>query len=250
MYLLLPIAFISGLLTVFSPCVIPILPIVLASGVDGKTVRIKGIITGLIASFTLASLLLATIVKTLGIPADTIRTIAVLILVIMGLNLVFPNVWAKIQGFIEQYWHVQPIKQADDSFIGGLITGISLGIVWTPCVGPVLATVATLAAVNTVTFGTFLIAFSYALGIGFPLYFIATGGKTISTKLGFVKKNNQDIRQLFGVIILFTALVIFAGVDRMFQAWTLQVLPSGWTQLGSYVEEKLNAGALLKSLKK
>jgi len=250
MFLLILIAFVSGLLTVFSPCVLPILPIILASGIDGKTIRIKGIISGLVVSFTVASLLLATVVKVLGIPADTIRDFAVLLLVIMGINLVFPDIWQKIQGKIEEYWRVSPSQNKEDSFMGGFITGVSLGIVWTPCAGPVLATVATLAAVSFFSLSTFFIALAYALGLGVPLYFISIGGETIANRLGFVKKNNQNIRQIFGIIILMTALLIFSGIDRRIQAWTLDNLPSYWTQVGSAFETKLNVNQLLKTLKK
>src|SRR3989344_2050460 len=105
MLFLLPIAFVSGILKVFSPCVLPILPIILASGIDGNTRRIKGMITGLVVSFTIASLLLATLVRVLGIPADTVRLFAVGLLVIFGLSLVFPSVCEKAQAWIEKYWH-------------------------------------------------------------------------------------------------------------------------------------------------
>lgn len=247
MFVLLPIAFISGLLTVFSPCVLPILPIILTSGIDGKSKRIKGIIAGLVLSFTLASLLLVTLVQILGISADMIRDIAVLLLIIIGLNLVFPELWAKIQGIIERYWHMQPIQKVDDSFLDGLATGISLGIVWTPCVGPVLATVATLSATQTVTISTFLITLSYALGVSVPLYFIAKGGSSLSNKLGFVKKHNQNIRQLFGVVILLTTLAMATGLDRDLQAWTLNTLPQTWTQIGAWFESKLNVNQLIRS---
>lgn len=249
MFVLLPIAFISGLLTVFSPCVLPILPIVLASGIDGKTKRIKGIIAGLVVSFTLASLLLVTLVRVLGISADTIRDIAVFLLLIIGLNLVFPEIWTKILGNIEKYWHIQPVQKVDDSFLGGLATGVSLGIVWTPCVGPVLATVATLSATQTITMDTFSITLSYALGVSLPLYFIAKGGTSLSNRLGFVKKHNQNIRQIFGIVILLTSLAMIAGLDRDLQAWTLNALPQSWTQLGAEFESIINVNTLLKSLK-
>src|SRR3989338_103717 len=110
MVLLFPIAFISGILTVFSPCVLPILPIILASGIEGKEWRIRGIIAGLVVSFTLASLLLATIVQVLGISADMVRTIAVALLVIFGLSMIFPHLWEKVQLFIGKSWQVKPLK--------------------------------------------------------------------------------------------------------------------------------------------
>lgn len=239
--LLIPVAFISGILTVFSPCVFPILPIILASGIDGNTKRIKGVITGLIISFTIASLLLATIVRALGIPADTIRLLAVGLLVVLGLSLVFPTIWEKVQNLLEKHWHFQPSQNKNQGFGGGLITGLSLGIVWVPCIGPVLATVATLAAVGSLSLMSLLIAFAYALGTGLPLYFIAVSGSQFTNKLNFVKTQNQKIRQIFGLIILTTSLFIWTGADRAFQAWTLTNLPQSWTQLSVNFDNQINS---------
>ncbi|MBI4129957.1 sulfite exporter TauE/SafE family protein, partial [Candidatus Roizmanbacteria bacterium] len=180
MLFLLPIAFISGVLTVFSPCVLPILPIILASGIDGNARRIKGVIAGLVVSFTIASLLLATVVRVLGIPADTVRLFAVGLLIIFGLSLVLPKLWEKAQVWIEKYWRFQPSQNKSSGFGGGFITGVSLGIVWTPCIGPVVAAVATLAAVSSLSLSVLFIALAYALGTGVPLYFIAKGGSAVS----------------------------------------------------------------------
>lgn len=255
MLVLLPIAFISGVLTVFSPCVLPILPIILASGIDGNTRRIKGVITGLVVSFTIASLLLATLVRVLGIPADTVRLFAVGLLVIFGLSLVFPILWEKAQTWIEKYWlhfgpmYIGPSRGKRDGFIGGFITGFSLGIVWTPCIGPVVAAVATLAAVSSFSLSAVLIVLAYALGTGIPLYFIAKGGSKVSQKLSFVKKENQKIRQIFGIIILATALFIWSGTDRVLQAWTLNNLPQSWTQLATTFESKFDIDSKINKLK-
>ncbi len=249
MFLLIPIAFLSGILTVFSPCVLPILPIILASGIDGKIWRIRGLIVGLVVSFTIASLLLATVVRAFGIPVDYIRNFAVILLVVFGLSMLFLIIWEKVQVFIERHWKVQPLQNQSNGFGGGFITGVSLGIVWTPCIGPVVAAVATLAAVNSFSIMAVFIAFAYALGTGIPLYFIAKGGSKASAKLGIVKRNNVQIRQIFGVIILATALFIFTGLDRALQAWTLNHLPSSWTQLASTFESQLNVDESLKKLK-
>ena len=249
MFLLIPIAFLSGVLTVFSPCVLPILPIILASGIDGKIWRIRGVIAGLVVSFTIAALLLATVVRAFGIPADTIRNFSVILLVIFGLSMVFPIIWEKAQVFIERYWRVKPVQSQSNGFGGGFLTGVSLGIVWTRCIGPVVATVATLAAVNSLSFGTAAIAFAYAIGTGVPLYFIAKGGRTVTNKLGIFKQNSKTIRQIFGVIILTTALFIFSGADRKLQEWTLNNLPESWTQLATTFENKFNVDNSLNSLK-
>lgn len=248
MILLIPIAFISGILTVFSPCVLPILPIILASGIDGNSKRIKGLISGLIISFTVASLLLATFVQLLGIPADTIRLFAVGLLIIFGLSLTLPNIWSKIQATVEKYWHIKPHQTKNSGFWGGFTTGVSLGIVWTPCVGPIIATVATLAAINSLSLSTVFISLAYAIGTGVPLYFIAQGGKKISSKLNFIKKENQKIRQIFGLIVLASALFIWSGADRLLQAWTLKKLPEAWTQAPTVFEKKFNLDSELNKL--
>jgi len=250
MFLLIPIAFISGVLTVFSPCVLPILPIILASGIDGKIWRIRGIIAGLVLSFTIASLLLATIVRVFGVPVDVIRNFAVVLLIILGLSMVFPIIWEKVQIFIERHWKVKPAQNQSNGFGGGFITGVSLGIVWTPCIGPVIAAVATLAAVNSFSIATVAISFAFALGTGIPLYFIAKGGSRITSKLGAFKQNNQKIRQVFGIIILATAIFIWIGADRTLQAWTLSHLPESWTQLATTFEKKVNVDKSLQELKK
>lgn len=250
MFTLLPIAFISGVLTVFSPCVLPILPIILASGIAGEIQRVRGVITGLVLSFFVASLLLSVVVRIAHISADAIRFGAVILLIVLGITMAFPKLWAKIQFFIETHWKIHPVQKKGNGFIAGFITGVSLGIVWTPCVGPVIATVATLAAVNTFSFISVLIVFSYALGTGIPLYFIAKGGTSVTGRLTFFKKNNEQIRQAFGVIILLTAFGMYWGIDRRIQAWATKTLPSSWTQLGANFEESSNANSLLKNLKK
>lgn len=250
MLFLIPIAFISGALTVFSPCVLPILPIILASGIDGNTKRIKGIIAGLVISFTIASLLFATTIRILGIPADIIRILAVILLVIFGISLVFPIIWERTQILIERYWRFQPSQNKSSGFGGGFLTGVSLGIVWTPCIGPVVAAVATLAAVSSFSFTAILIAFAYALGTGIPLYFIAKGGSAASQKLTFFKTENQKIRQVFGIITLVTALFIWTGADRRLQEWTLNNLPESWTQLATTFEKSVKVDSQLQNLKR
>ncbi|MEX0895617.1 MAG: DUF3179 domain-containing (seleno)protein [Patescibacteria group bacterium] len=238
MLLLLPIAFISGILTVFSPCVLPVLPIILASGIDGKIGRVRGVIVGLVITFTLATLLLATVVRTLGISVDAIRDFAVVLLVLFGITLAFPAIWNRVLAFVERYWRVQPVTNEGSGFGGGFITGVSLGVVWTPCIGPIVATVATLAAVSTFSLGMVGVAFAYALGAGIPLYFIARGGQRVTSKLTVFKTNNEQIRQVFGVIVLATALMIFVGIDRKLQAWTLDNLPESWTQIVTQFEDQ------------
>jgi cytochrome c biogenesis protein CcdA len=162
----------------------------------------------------------------------------------------FPKLWETAQDFIERYWSFKPIQREDNGFVSGFMTGISLGAVWTPCVGPIVATVATLVAANAFSLIAVLLIFSYALGTGFPLYLIARGGRTVSQKLTFFRKNHELVRSVFGAVILLTAIMIFFGIDRAIQTWTIDVLPSFWTQLASTFENALHVSDDLRQLKK
>lgn len=238
MLALIPISFISGILTVLSPCILPILPIILVSGIDGNRTRIRGLITGLVVSFTITMLSLATIVRLLGVPADTVRTLAVMMLVIFGLTLLLPALNDRLLSLIEQIWPFKPQSKTGSGFWGGFVAGVSLGLVWSPCVGPVLASVATFAALGEFSLSQLLVTLSYSLGVAVPLYLIATKAAQLTVQLNWLKSHNQEIRQVFGLLVLVTALMIWSGADRALQAWTLDNLPQSWTQVAVWFEER------------
>ena len=245
MFILLPIAFVSGILTILTPCVLPVLPVILASGVEGKIWRIRGIIAGIVISFTLAALTLSAIVRILGVPADTVRNIAVVFLLIFGLSLVFPVVWNKILGFVDRFWKFEPVKTKNEGFTGGILTGASLGLVWTPCIGPIVASVATLAAVDSFSGSSILLVSTYSLGIGLGLYLIAKAGTRVSEKFAFFKEKSQIVNRILGVVIIGTAIFIAVGADRGLRTWTLSVLPEAWTQLPTRFENIFNVNQFI-----
>lgn len=250
MFLLIIIAFVSGVLTVFSPCVLPILPIILTSGIDGKISRIRGVIFGLVLSFTLSTLLLAVVVNAFNISIGRISDLAALFLMMIATTMIFPSTWERIQFFIEKFWKIKPIQNKNDGFFGGIITGISLGIVWTPCIGPLIATVATLSAINSFSVFTILITISYSLGTSVPLYYIAKGGSVLTRKFSIINQNNQKIRAIFGVVILLTAILIFTDGDKLIQSWVISHLPEFVTQPVSIFENKLNINQKLQIFSK
>jgi cytochrome c biogenesis protein CcdA len=247
MLILLPLAFISGILTALTPCVLPVLPVVLASGVDGNKRRVNGIILGLLIGFSVAILLLSGLVTALDISADSLRVGAAVVLFLLGLLMIFPF-WEKIQFLIESRFN-KPVETNKDGFSGGILTGISLGVVWTPCIGPIIATVATLAAVNEFSFFTVLLVFFYAAGIGLPLWLIARQGQRFTSRLSFFKTNPKLVRQIFGVVIILTAYLIYSGAERRFQSWALDNLPDKWANIPSLFEERFGAMDEVKDLK-
>lgn len=255
MFILIVYSFIAGLVTILSPCILPLLPIILSSGVTGSKRRPLGVIIGFIISFTLATLVLASIVKLTGISADSLRFFAIAILFLFGLVLLIPSLQKVWEQIISRFVSSSPTTTRS-GFSGGILIGLSLGIVWTPCVGPILATIITLAATSTITSSTVLITASYAVGTAIPLFLIMQGSTRLLTHFTWFKTHSRLIQQFFGAFMILTALMLQFQLDRRFQTYILTTFPNygtGLTQIEDTetVRESLNtlfiAGGNMKS---
>src|SRR3989344_5869330 len=235
MILLVAFAFLAGIVTILSPCILPILPIVLSSTVDttGKR-RPLGVVVGFVLSFTFFTLFLTTLVRLIGIPAESLRYLSIIILIIFGLSLFIPQIQLVIEQLFSKLTRFAPQSQTRHGFFGGLIIGLSLGLLWTPCVGPILASVISLALSGTVTAQAFIITFAYATGTAIPMFLILQAGSTALQKIPWLLKNSARIQKGFGIVMILVAIAIFFNLDRRFQTYILNTFPQygvGLTQL-------------------
>lgn len=140
-----------------------------------------------------------------------------------------------MQSFIERLASrlstVSEDSKNKSGFTGGVVIGLSLGLVWAPCVGPILASVIALAATSQVNLQTFFITLAYSLGSGIPMLAIMYGGRNLLLKLPILTKNTARIQKVFGVLMILTALMIFFNIDRAFQAYILEKFPQYGTGL-------------------
>jgi len=227
MILLVLFAFLAGIITVLSPCILPILPIILSSSVNttGKR-RPLGVVIGFVLSFTFFTLFLSTIVKLSGIPAESLRFVSIFILTIFGLSLFVPKLQLVMEQLFSKLTNLAPQGQTKHGFFGGLIIGLSLGLLWTPCVGPILASVISLALSGAVTTQAFVITFSYSLGTAIPMFIVMQAGSTALRNMPWLLQNSGKIQKAFGVFMIITAIGIFFNVDRRFQTYILATFPN------------------------
>src|SRR3989338_7102303 len=182
MILLFLFAFLAGFVTVLSPCILPILPVVLSSGIVGEPnskARPLGVVVGFIGSFTIFTLFLSTLVRVSGIPADSLRLLSVIIIAGFGVSLLVPRFQLFLEKVFSRVSDLAPKKTQGKGFHGGLLVGLSLGLLWTPCVGPILASVISLALTGSVSLSAFLITFAYSVGTAIPLFAIMLGGRAL-----------------------------------------------------------------------
>ena len=249
---LVAFAFISGIITILSPCILPVLPIVLSGSVGGGKARPIGIVAAFVFSFTLFTLALSAIVQAIGIPPDTLRIVSVVLLVIFGLVMIVPALRDRFELFASRMTSGRRAPQGAaaprSGFWGGVPVGLSLGLVWTPCVGPIMASVISLALTHRVDGGSVLITLAYSLGTSIPMLAVMFGGRALLNRVPGLARNMASIQKGFGVVMIAVGLAIAFNWDRQIQTALLRAFPSYGTGLTAIeqngaVERALNARA-------
>jgi cytochrome c biogenesis protein CcdA/thiol-disulfide isomerase/thioredoxin len=239
MLLLTIYAFLAGLATVLSPCILPVLPIVLSSSLGGDRWRPLGVVAGLIVSFAVATLAISSLISALHIPPDALRNFGIIIIALAGLALLIPELWYGLEAMLGRVGNLGARLQGEPrrGAAGGFLVGVGLGLVWTPCAGPILATVLALAATNKASAGASVVTIAYSLGAAIPMLGIAYGGQVVLQRVRGLSRRAGTIQRLFGVIMLLTALALTTGVDRDFQVWASANFPGGWNTPFTNVED-------------
>ena len=212
------LAFGAGLATVASPCVLPVLPILLgASSLPGGRWRPLAITAGFVATFAAVALAFGASTTWLGLSPDTLRSAGVAVLVVLGAMLLLrtrPSGGGGRWVDAVARWSVR----MDRGPAGGLLVGASLGLLWTPCAGPVLASILALTATAAPgEAGPLLLA--YAAGAGVPMLAIAFGSRHLIGRLRGLAPHAHGLQRGFGVAVLATAAAMHWHVDTQFAAW-------------------------------
>src|SRR5215212_1997202 len=216
--LILPIAFGAGIVTAVSPCVFPVLPILFAGGASGGRRRPYAIIAGLVTSFALFTLVATWLLEQLHLPQDFLRDLSIALLLVLAATLIFP----RFGVLLERPLAALSRRAPSGDLGGGFVLGASLGLVFVPCAGPVLAAITVVAANEELGARTFAITIAYAVGAALPMLAIALGGLRVAQR---TRAAGPMLRRAMGVVIALTALGIAFDLDRHFTT----ALP-GYTQ--------------------
>lgn len=224
------LALAAGALTILAPCILPLLPIILGGTQGASRWRPIAVVVGFIITFSAVGAALATAGSFAGIMPDTLRNIAVILLIVLGLLLIFPALYQKLQVPMERMMasRGQQLAQAGTKhgLWGGLLVGVAMGLIWTPCAGPVLGSILTLAATSQDTLTTTLLLAAYSIGAGIPMLVIAYTGRKLVSWLAAHGKAVTILNRVFGVLLILAALAIATGIDRSIQTFLLPYLPS------------------------
>jgi cytochrome c biogenesis protein CcdA/thiol-disulfide isomerase/thioredoxin len=221
--LLIGFAFVAGVGTAVSPCALPILPIALSAGATGGSRRPLGIVTGLAVSFTFATVAAVYVIHALGLPNDLLRDLAIAGLLAFGLALVVPAVGDRMEAWLQRVAPKPHAGRERAGFGSGLLVGASLGLVYAPCAGPILAGVITVSASQTFTAGRLATAIAYGIGSAAALYALMLGGRRFTRRLA---SRSGRLQQALGAVMVVVAGLMLANLDTRFQNAVAQDLPS------------------------
>ena len=221
MTLLLGIGFVAGAVTAVSPCVLPVLPVLLAGGASGR--KPLRIIAGLIASFCVFTLFATWLLSRLGLPQDLLRNLAIAALFVLAATLLLPRLALILERPLAVFSRLRP-KRAG----GGVLLGVSLGLVFVPCAGPVLATLTAAAANERFGIRTISLMVAYAVGASVPMLLIAYGGRRAAAGL---RRHAARVRLVSGALIAAVALALVLHVDDRLTRLNPGVLQSLQTRI-------------------
>ena len=213
--LLLLIGFLAGLLTIVTPCILPVLPAVIASGVTvGGRRRALAIATGLALAFGLSALLSIRVLTALGLPLGLRYDIALVVLYLLAVGFIVP----KVGELIERPFARLGLNRAPDSSAGGLVLGASLGLLYLPCAGPILSAISAAGAQHG-TFGLDAVALTaaYSLGVATPILGLVALTSRLTGTVSWLRTHAVRVRQTGGVLLLASAIAITFGAATSLQ---------------------------------
>lgn len=217
-------SFVAGFLTILIPCIWPVLPVLLVSA-NGNRAKPYGIVLGIVTSFTVFTFFLTLVLKATGFSSELTTYIAAFILFVVGLVYISPKLFTKLEVLLSKISNNVKVNTSNNTFGGGFIVGLSLGILWSPCAGPLLFGLSALFGANQILQAVLLLVV-YLIGLSLPLFLLTVFGQKIFSKSKFISKNLQTINKIFGLIIIIFAIAIAFNIDKKVQKFLLQNLSS------------------------
>ena len=240
------IGLVGGILTGLSPCVLPVLPVVLlgggsagpdtgpVAGPDTESARRRPylVVLGLTLSFAVFTLFGSLILASLHLPDDAIRWLGLALLVLVGLGLLVP----PLGHLIERPFYRFP-QRALGTGRNGFLLGIALGAVFVPCAGPVLAAITVAGATGHIGLRTVGLTLGFAVGTAIPLLAFALAGRGLTQRLGAFRRHQGAFRAVSGAVVIVLAVALTFNLSDIIQ----RDIPNYFEAVGNSLEKGAKA---------
>jgi cytochrome c-type biogenesis protein len=224
----LVLALLAGVVTIAAPCTLPMLPILLGASV-GQTGKLRPalIALGFVISFSAAALLLSAITRIFDFDPNVLRSAAAILLLGFGLLMIWPAPFEWLSIRINGIAGSAGNAASRQGNIGGFVLGTTLGLVWTPCAGPVLGSILTVVATSKDAAWASTLLVVYAIGAAIPMLAIAYGGQAFTSRVRSIARISPKLQQGFGVVVIAFAVASYFQYDTLIVAWLTAFYPQG-----------------------
>jgi cytochrome c biogenesis protein CcdA len=223
------LGYLAGVLTLLSPCVLPLVPIVIATALAAHRLGPYALALGLTISFAAVGIFVAALGASLGLDQALFRNIAAFILTAFGILLLSTRLQERVATA------ASGLSAAGDGFIsrlnldglaGQFVIGLVLGVVWSPCVGPTLGAATTLASQGQNLAQIAVLMAVFGLGAGTPLVALGSVSRATMIRLrGRMLSAGKLGKSILGIILVLLGLAILSGFDKSFEAWVVGIYP-------------------------
>jgi len=225
------LSFVAGLVTILNPCVLPLVPILVASALGKSRIGPLALAGGLVTSFTLFGFTVIAFGYSLGINEQLVRTFAGALLAIAGVVLLVPQAQAALSAAaapIANAGNQRLAQISGDGWHGQYAIGLLLGLVWAPCVGPTLGVAIAAASQGESLVSSFLIFLVFGLGVATSILAFAYGSrKALGERRAVLVTLAKYGKPLFGGALLVVGLMVLTGFDKVIEIALLDTLPQG-----------------------
>lgn len=231
----LALAFLAGILSTLSPCVLPLLPIVLGAAVSQHRFGPLALAGGLSVSFVVIGLFVATIGYSIGLDAGFFRAFAAAVMIAIGLVLMLPAAQMRLAaaGGPLSNWTEQRFGGFDGGGLGGqFMVGLLLGAVWSPCVGPTLGAASVLAAQGRDLPQVAATMLVFGIGAGVPLVILGSlSRETLMRSRDRLLSMGKTLKMALGALLVAVGLLIVSGLDKALETVLVRNSPDWLTDL-------------------
>ena len=228
------LAVFAGLLTALSPCVIPLLPLVVGSAGSRHRFGPVALCAGLILSFSVLAVAVAFAINAFSFDPGVIRVIGAVLLLLFGVASLLPvtGLISRLLGPLASRASAAAAHTNRAGLAGNFFVGSLLGAIWSPCAGPTLGSAIGLVTQAGTLFQGWVLMFAFGLGASLPLLAVAYGSRSLfQAKRNWLASLSGKAKPVFGVILIIVGVGIIGGLDKELEAALLRHLPESWVDL-------------------
>jgi len=222
------LSFLAGVLSTLSPCVLPLVPILMGSAASSHRYGTFALVGGLMLSFTLIGVGLGSLGGSIGLEQDTLRVVGGVLLILFGAVLFSSRLQDRFSAAVSRLGVGQGMLARFNlnGLHGQFLLGLLLGIVWSPCVGPTLGVAITLASQGQALAQVAAVMLIFSLGAGLPLLAIGMLSRQALGKWrGRMMEAGRKAKKIFGAALLLIGILVLSGADKEFEKWAVNAMP-------------------------